>query len=46
MRADAPSAESLVAGMRKLASEIQGLAGNMEDHAAYLQRYCPMKEAA
>jgi tryptophan halogenase len=46
MRADAPSAESLVAGMRKLAGEIQGLAGNMEDHAAYLRRYCPMKEAA
>ena len=46
LRADAPSAESLVAGMRKLAAEIHGLSDAMEDHGAYLRRYCPMKEAA
>jgi tryptophan halogenase len=46
MRADAPSAESLIAGMRKLAGEVQAIAGGMEEHGAYLQRYCPMKEAA
>jgi tryptophan 7-halogenase len=46
LRADAPSAESLVGGMRKLAAEIQALTAQMEDHAAYLQRYCPMKDAA
>ena len=46
LRADAPSAESLVAGMRKLAGDIQGIAAGMEDHGAYLRRYCPMREAA
>jgi tryptophan halogenase len=46
LRADPPSAESLVAGMQKLAADIQGLAGGMEDHAAYLRHYCPMKDAA
>jgi len=46
LRADAPSAESLVAGMQKLAAEIQALSGAMEDHGAYLDRYCPMKDAA
>jgi tryptophan halogenase len=46
LRADAPSPESLVAGMRKLAADIHGLADAMEDHGAYLRRYCPMKEAA
>jgi tryptophan halogenase len=46
MRADAPSPESLVAGMQKLAGEIRTIAGGMEEHGAYLRRYCPMKEAA
>jgi tryptophan halogenase len=46
LRADPPSVESLVAGMDKLAADIQGLALGMDDHAAYLRRYCPMKEAA
>ena len=46
LRADAPSAESLIAGMRKLAADVDGIASGMEDHAAYLRRYCPMKEAA
>jgi tryptophan halogenase len=46
LRADPPSAESLVAGMQKLGAEIVELAGGMEDHAAYLRRYCPMKDAA
>jgi len=46
MRADAPPAESLIAGMRKLGADIEGIAAAMEDHAAYLKRYCPMKEAA
>ena len=46
MRADAPPAESLIAGMRKLGADIEGIAAAMEDHAAYLRRYCPMKEAA
>jgi len=46
MRADAPAAESLIAGMRKLSTDIEGIAAGMEDHAAYLRRYCPMKEDA
>ena len=46
LRADAPSPESLVAGMRKLISDVGALAASMEDHAAYLRRYCPMAEAA
>ena len=46
LRADAPSAESLVAGLQKLAADIQGLSSDMEEHGAYLRRYCPMNEAA
>ena len=46
LRADAPSPESLVAGMQKLAADIHGLSSAMEDHGAYLRRYCPMKDAA
>ena len=42
MRADAPGAESLVAGMVKLHGQIAEIAGAMPDHAEYLARYCPM----
>jgi len=32
--------------MQKLATDIVSLSGAMEDHGAYLRRYCPMKDAA
>jgi len=42
LRADAPGAESLVAGMVQLHRQIAEIADGMPDHAEYLARYCPM----
>ena len=42
LRADAPGAESLVAGMVQLHKQIADIASGMPDHAEYLARYCPM----
>ncbi|SEN06598.1 tryptophan halogenase [Sphingomonas gellani] len=45
-RAETPSADSLIAGMKALEAEIRAAAVAMPDHLAYLDRYCPMSAAA
>jgi tryptophan halogenase len=42
LRADAPSAEALLAAMESLRREICEVAGAMPDHLGYIARYCPM----
>ena len=45
-RADAPTLETLIAGLEQLRGEIRATASRMPEHLAYLDEYCPMKAAA
>ena len=45
-RADAPTIDSLAAGMERLRGEIEAAVGGMADHRDFLAGYCPMPAAA
>ena len=45
-RADAPTIDSLAAGMERLRGEIAAAVGGMADHRDFLAGYCPMPAAA
>jgi tryptophan halogenase len=46
LRADLPSADALARGLEALRQEIRAKASAMADHRSFIERYCPMKEAA
>lgn len=46
IRADLPAADVLARGMETLRSEIRATSERMPDHRSYIERYCPMTEAA
>ena len=46
IRADLPSAGALAQSMEALRTEIRSTSERMPDHRGYIERYCPMKEAA
>ena len=46
LRADLPAADVLARGMEALRQEIRAKASAMADHRSFIERYCPMKEAA
>jgi len=46
MRADLPSTDVLARRMEALRLEIRAKAAALPDHRSYIERYCPMEEAA
>jgi tryptophan 7-halogenase len=46
VRADLPAADALASGMEALRTEIRAASERMPDHRSYIERYCPMVEAA
>lgn len=46
MRADLPAADTIARSMEALRKEIRTTSDRMPDHRAYIERYCPMVDAA
>jgi tryptophan halogenase len=46
IRADLPAADAIARGMEALRTEIHSASERMPDHRGYIERYCPMVEAA